>query len=82
MKITSNYFDKLYDYLIDYGIANEDEISLVTNINGINDEALNDILYVRMGYNDLYQALDIDDDELDDDELDDDELDDDKDLEV
>jgi len=78
MKITSNYFDKLYDYLIDYRIANDDEISLVTNINGINDETLNDILYARTGYHDLYQALDIDDD----DELDDDELDDDKDLEV
>lgn len=36
--------------LIERGIATEDEINLVTNINGYNVETLNDIIYARTGY--------------------------------
>lgn len=41
--------DEAYDILVDYGVATEDEVELVTNINGYNPQALLDILYVRTG---------------------------------
>tara|TARA_R110000824_G_scaffold62668_3_gene165736 strand:- start:1271 stop:1453 length:183 start_codon:yes stop_codon:yes gene_type:complete len=47
--------DEIYDYLIDYGIATEDEISLVCSINGTNEDSLNSILYSRTGYRDIEQ---------------------------
>ena len=40
---------QMQDYLIDYNIATEQEISLVTSINGYNEDAMLDILYVRTG---------------------------------
>tara|TARA_R110000823_G_scaffold314425_1_gene443552 strand:- start:58 stop:231 length:174 start_codon:yes stop_codon:yes gene_type:complete len=48
-----------YEYLVDNGIATDDEIILVTNINGYNLESLNAILFVRTGCNDLEQALEM-----------------------
>ena len=47
--------DEIYDYLIDYGIATEKEISLVCSINGTNEDSLNSILYSRTGYRDVEQ---------------------------
>lgn len=44
---------KLWDDIILYNIATEDELQLVTSINGYNEEALNDIIYVRTGYRDM-----------------------------
>jgi len=46
---------ELYEKLIDYGIASQEEIQLVTCINGYNIESLNDILYVRTGYRTIDQ---------------------------
>lgn len=43
------------EYLIENGIATEKEISLVCDINGYNQETLNDILYARTGYRDFEQ---------------------------
>lgn len=43
------------NYLIENGIATEDEIDLVCAINGYNQETLNDILYARTGYRSLEQ---------------------------
>ena len=45
----------LYDKIIEYGIATEAEINLVTDINGWNEEAMNDIIYARTGYRDIEQ---------------------------
>ena len=45
----------IWDYLIENGIATEDEMRLVTSINGYNVESLNSILYSRTGYRDLEQ---------------------------
>lgn len=42
--------ETLYNYLVDHGIATEDEIILVTNILGDSQEAYEDILYARTGY--------------------------------
>lgn len=49
--------NEVYGYLIDYELFTEDELDLITNINGYNVEALNDCLYSRFGYRDLEQML-------------------------
>lgn len=49
--------NEYYDYLVNYEIATGDEIDLVTTINGYNEEALDDILFVRTGYRDIEQYL-------------------------
>ena len=56
-----NNTDEIYDYLIDYGIATEKEISLVCSINGTNEDSLNSILYSRTGYRDIEQIRDEED---------------------
>tara|TARA_R100001530_G_scaffold133119_2_gene106162 strand:+ start:128 stop:322 length:195 start_codon:yes stop_codon:yes gene_type:complete len=45
----------LYDNFVEYGIATQDEILLVTHINGWNKESFNSILYARTGYRDWKQ---------------------------
>lgn len=42
-------------YLIENGIATEDEIILVCDIKGHTQEALNSILYTRRGYRSFEQ---------------------------
>lgn len=42
--------EQLYDNLIEHGIATDEEILLVTKINGWNKDSMNDILFVRTGY--------------------------------
>ena len=54
-KLMEQRKDEIYDYLIDYGIATEEEISLVCSINGTNEDSLNSILYSRTGYRDIEQ---------------------------
>ena len=44
-------------FLEEEGIATEEEIDLVTKINGYNLETINDIIYVRTGYRDYEQLL-------------------------
>ena len=48
---------ELWDAIVEYGIATEEEIELVTAINGFNDEALNDIIFVRTGYRNIEDFL-------------------------
>jgi len=45
-------FDAVWDYIIEYGIANEDELRLVCQINGSKIESLNDVIEVRTTYQD------------------------------
>jgi len=49
--------DEAWDYLIETGIATEDELILVTNINGFNLETLNNVIHSRTGYHDLEQLI-------------------------
>ena len=42
--------EEMVEILITYGIATEDEVQLVTDINGWNQETMEDILYARTGY--------------------------------
>ena len=53
--MNDNEKSELYDYLIDYSIATEDEIRLVCQIKGDRLETLEEILYARTGYEDLEQ---------------------------
>tara|TARA_R100000152_G_scaffold18399_1_gene10181 strand:+ start:3234 stop:3413 length:180 start_codon:yes stop_codon:yes gene_type:complete len=51
--------DEIYDFIIESSIATEDEVSLVTSINGYNEDSLNSILYSRTGYRDIEQLKDM-----------------------
>ena len=49
--------NKYYDFLIENEIATENEVNLVTNINGYNIESFNNILYCKTGYRTKDQYL-------------------------
>jgi hypothetical protein len=49
--------NRLWDFMIDNGIATFDEIKLVTSIMGTRLITLNSILYSRTGYHDLEQYI-------------------------
>lgn len=42
-------YNELWDLLIENGVATEEELQLITAINGQNITTLNDVLYVRTG---------------------------------
>ena len=46
---------RIWDAILEHGIATEEELQLVTNINGYSVETLNDVLYARTGYHDIDQ---------------------------
>ena len=56
--------DFLWDYLVEQGVATEEELQLVTNINGFTVETLNDVIYARTGYRDYFQLADIEEEEI------------------
>ena len=49
--------NEVWDLLIEYGVATENEIHLVTIINGYNIDTLMDILYARTGLRSIEQLL-------------------------
>jgi hypothetical protein len=49
--------NKIYTELIERGYFTEEELSLITCINGYSVETLNDCIYARYGYRDLDQLL-------------------------
>ena len=52
---TTDQLGKMYDELLELHICTSGEAQLITNINGYNEQALNDIVYARTGYQDLGQ---------------------------
>lgn len=48
---------QLYNTLIDLKLFTDSELYLVTDINGYNEETLNDCIYSRYGYKDLEQMI-------------------------
>ena len=50
--------NEYWDYLIESGIATEEELQLVTSINGYNAETLDSVLYARTGYRSVEQIED------------------------
>ena len=49
--------EKTWDLMVEYNIATDDEINLVTSINGYNMETLNDIIYARTGFRSIDQLM-------------------------
>lgn len=49
--------NEIYDYLIENQIATQGELDLITNINGFNEETLNDVIYSKTGYRSIEQLL-------------------------
>ena len=45
----------MWEWLLDNGIATNEELKLITGINGLTIETLNDVLYYRTGYRDREQ---------------------------
>ena len=45
----------MWMWLLNNGIATDEELSLITGINGLTIETLNDVLYYRTGYRDREQ---------------------------
>ena len=48
---------KLWDTLVELELFTDDELRLLTNINGLSVETLNDAIYARYGYRDLKQMM-------------------------
>ena len=53
--------NQYYNYLIDYQIASEEALNLLTSINGYNEDTLNDALYCLTGYRDIEQYTEYED---------------------
>ena len=48
---------QVWDLLLQYDIATENELKLVTTINGYNIDTLNDVLYARTGLRSIEQMI-------------------------
>lgn len=48
----------LWDFIIDNNIATEDEVRLVTDINGWSEDTMTDIIYARTGLKSYEQCVD------------------------
>lgn len=49
--------DLYYDYLIDSNIVSDDTLNIITDINGYNEQTLNDVLYCATGYRGIKSYL-------------------------
>ena len=58
--MNNKLLDKLWDFITVNEIATDEEIRLVTAINGYNEEALKDIIYARTGYRNYKQCVEDD----------------------
>jgi len=48
---------EIWDYIVNNGIATDEELKLVTCIMGYNEEALNSVIYARTAYHDMEQLI-------------------------
>jgi hypothetical protein len=60
--MVNNELEYLVDTMVEYGICNDDEVRLVSAINGYSMESMLDILFARTGYRSLEQFFDSIDD--------------------
>ena len=49
--------EQIWNLLIDYNVATQDELELVTSINGYTIDTLNSIIYARTAYRNLEQLM-------------------------
>jgi hypothetical protein len=61
---TTEQLNNMYDTILELELCTVEELELVTSINGFNEQAMNDIVYVREGYNTLDQYVDYIDSQL------------------
>lgn len=54
----SDEMSELWDYMVECGIATNEEIGLATALCGRNIETLKSVLYIRTGCNSIEQLLD------------------------
>ena len=54
-----NKLEIIWDYIVEMSIATEDELRLVTSINGTNEDSLNSVLYSRTGYRSMEQIIEM-----------------------
>ena len=47
--------EQIWDYLVETGTATEEELKLITSINGYTEETLNNVIYARTGYRSMEQ---------------------------
>lgn len=47
--------NKIWDKILEYGIATEETLEVITNINGYSIETLNDVIYCQTGYRTIEQ---------------------------
>jgi len=59
MTIEKQNTDFAWDFCLDHEIASEQELNLVTKINGFNWETIMDVIYVRTGYRDIEQYVEM-----------------------
>lgn len=57
MKKDFNNVNVLWDELLECDLFTEEELQLLTNINGYSVETLNDAIFARYGYRDLEQMM-------------------------
>lgn len=55
IKASNNIVNEMWDRLIEDGIATEEELQLVTDIVGFNEQAMLDVLYSRTGFRNFDQ---------------------------
>ena len=48
---------EVWDYIVNSGIATEEELKLVTCINGYTVESLNAVIYARTAYHSMEQLI-------------------------
>lgn len=58
MRLRNDTLIYLYETLIEKEMFTEEELNLITSINGSSVETLNDCIYARYGYRSLEQMLD------------------------
>ena len=51
--------NELYELIIEYGIASEETLEVITNINGYSIETLNDVIYCVTGYRNFKQLNEV-----------------------
>ena len=57
-KIMDKKVDEVWNLLIEYGVATQEELELITCINGYTIDTLNDVIYARTGYQNIEQIQD------------------------
>ena len=55
--------ERLWDTLVEYGVATDEELGLACVLCGVSEHTLLQVLYVRTGYRNVEQWLDEDEEE-------------------